>query len=371
MKWLNSRHEAIVFLHLKKSLHRHAFLLAIIVLYAATSVIIAHLYNVSDKTSLALYSNTLGLMDAIFLYFFVVGYALYVMIRIRPEKLFSYCFNDLRHNYLTVERLLMALPVLFLFPLHFTACTSFKTILPDLNPFAWDPIFVQCDLVLHGDKLPWQWLQPALGQPIVTSTINFFYHLWFFVMFAILYWQAFSLRFPRLRMRFLLSFISIWILLGTIGAISLSSAGPCYYGRVTGLNDPFKPLMNYLYTAHDQIPVPALKIQEMLWKTYRRHGFGPGTGISAMPSIHVATSSLFALLGWYWGRLMGWGLIRWGLGVFAAIILVGSIHLGWHYAIDGYVAIIGTWLIWRWAGWMVRRYPKLFGFDSPPANQNL
>lgn len=31
------------------------------------------------------------------------------------------------------------------------------------------------------------------------------------------------------------------------------------------------------------------------------------------------------------------------------MILFGSVYLGWHYAVDGYVAIIGVLLIWRWA----------------------
>ncbi|MBW2186739.1 MAG: phosphatase PAP2 family protein [Deltaproteobacteria bacterium] len=75
-----------------------------------------------------------------------------------------------------------------------------------------------------------------------------------------------------------------------------------------------------------------------------------------MPSMHVATSTLFALLGWRSNRALG--II---LTIFLVIIMIGSIHLGWHYAIDGYVAIIGTWLVWLGTGWALSRYPKLIG----------
>ncbi len=204
--------------------------------------------------------------------------------------------------------------------------------------------------------MPWQWLHTIVGSPIISSGINFFYHLWFFVMYAIFFWQAFSLRTPLLRMRFLLSFVGIWILVGTVCAIGLSSAGPCYYGRITGLNDPFKPLLEYLYATNKMFPILALDVQERLWKNYTGGGLGLGSGITAMPSMHVATSTLFALLGWRVNRALG--II---LTIFLVIIMIGSVHLGWHYAIDGYVAIIGTWLVWLSTGWLLNRYPKLIG----------
>jgi hypothetical protein len=38
---------------------------------------------------------------------------------------------------------------------------------------------------------------------------------------------------------------------------------------------------------------------------------------------------------------------------YAAVILFGSIYLGWHYAVDGYVSIAVTYLIWRFSGHII------------------
>lgn len=337
----------------------HAIFMGITLLYTTASVFVAHWFQVSHKTSILLYSNTFMMLCACFLVCFFCGHLAYITYYIRPNKLFNYYYTDLRSNYLNSQRVLQALPVLIFFPIYFSAFTSFKTILPDINPYSWDQTLAEWDRILHGGVMPWQWLHPVFGRPMITSIINFFYQLWFFVIYTILYWQAFTLRTPLLRMRFLLTFITIWILLGTVGAISMSSAGPCYFGRVTGLSDPFKPLMAYLYAAQEQFPVWALNVQEMLWETYESRDISFGSGISGMPSMHVASSVLVALLGWQYNRLLG--LL---LSLFATLILIGSVHLGWHYALDSYAAIIGTWLVWVGFGWAINRCPSLFGQKS-------
>jgi hypothetical protein len=43
------------------------------------------------------------------------------------------------------------------------------------------------------------------------------------------------------------------------------------------------------------------------------------------------------------------------LTLFAAVIFVGSIHLGWHYAVDGYVSALAVAGIWYGVGWLLNR----------------
>ena len=74
------------------------------------------------------------------------------------------------------------------------------------------------------------------------------------------------------------------------------------------------------------------------------------SGISAMPSLHVAIVTLCAISGWYVNRLVG-GLMT----LFAIVIFIGSIHLGWHYAVDGYASALATAAIWIAVGRLLRR----------------
>ncbi len=74
-----------------------------------------------------------------------------------------------------------------------------------------------------------------------------------------------------------------------------------------------------------------------------------------MPSMHIGTSVLFMLLGFASGKR--WvGII---FAIFLALVFLGSIMLGWHYAIDAYegaaVAVFGWWAAGRLVAWDRRR----------------
>jgi hypothetical protein len=55
---------------------------------------------------------------------------------------------------------------------------------------------------------------------------------------------------------------------------------------------------------------------------------------------------------------LGWRINRWigiTFSVFAVLIQIGSVHLAWHYAIDGYLAGIAAAAIWYAVGRALRR----------------
>ena len=165
-------------------------------------------------------------------------------------------------------------------------------------------------------------------------------------------------------MQYLLTFVLVWAVIGNLAATILSSAGPVYYGRVTGLPDPYAPLMSYLQYASTVAAVPVLEIQEMLWRVYQSHGIAVGSGISAMPSLHVAIAMSVVLLACQIDRRLAIAST-----IFTVLIMIGSVHLGWHYAIDGYASVIGTVLIWYGVGWLLdrRAVARLLWGEAAPA----
>jgi len=72
-------------------------------------------------------------------------------------------------------------------------------------------------------------------------------------------------------------------------------------------------------------------------------------GISAMPSMHVGSSIILMLAAYRMNRWFGRAM-----AVFAATILVGSVHLGWHYAVDGIFAAIIAAGLWKVGGMLAR-----------------
>ncbi len=328
----------------------HRWIVAVVLVYLAGAYLVAHAYGVPERMSVLTYGLVVLETTAAYLFFLALFYLVHVMAVRRPPRLISYVVADVTRNWLGVERLAGGLVMILVLQLFFSAFSSVKALIPIMNPFAWDAIFAEWDRALHGGRDPWALMQPLLGYPAVTTAINFLYQCWLFVLYGVLVWQAFSTADLRLRMQFFLALLLLWALLGNLAATVFSSAGPVYFGRVTGSPDPFEPLMSYLRAANEVSPVWALDIHDRLWSAYVADSDQLGKGLSAMPSSHVATAVLFALTAWRASRALGIAFTG-----YAVAVMLGSVHLAWHYALDGYVSIVLTYLIWRAAGWWADR----------------
>jgi hypothetical protein len=243
-------------------------------------------------------------------------------------------------RHLTLPRLGGIFIVFLLFEAFIEVFVGFKRAIPQFQPFAWDPAYRQLDRFLHLGHDPWEILQPLFGYPFVTDALDFLYYLWFPIMAFVLLCVAWAPN-REFRGQFLLTFFSLWIVLGTVMATAFSSAGPVYYGRVTGLKDPYLPLMEYLYRVDSAHALTSLDIQARLWSGYSSGAMHLMAGISAMPSLHVAFPVLYTLAAWKLDRRLGIFF-----GAYALLIFLGSVHLGWHYAVDGYVTFLIVPMVW-------------------------
>lgn len=229
---------------------------------------------------------------------------------------------------------------------------SVKAMIPAINPFALDARFAEMDRMLHGGFYPHEILQPFMGYPVVSLVTLILYNLWLPLVFLVFCRQILDGTDPALQKRYLVSFVLAWFLIGTLGAIGLSSAGPVYYEQVTELapgTGPYAGLIAYYGDVGSALPFFLTDMHEMLWGFYQSGAVAPGAGISAMPSVHVALALHMFLVARHEGPRLAWLF-----GIYAGVIMLGSVHLGWHYAIDGYLGAAMMLAIWWFSGLLAK-----------------
>ena len=282
---------------LREALRRNRLLLAGVAIHALAVSAALVVAGVPVRPGMVgVMTMMFSLLLPIYLFLLLVGRFWVMAVRVRPERPIPWLVADLRDRLFNAPTLLSGAISLVAVALFASCFGLFKEAIPALNGFGWDPAFARKD--------------GAAG------------------------------------MAYLLGFVFVWGIGGNLMAVLLSSAGPVYY-QPLGLGADFLPLMEHLRAGAEVSPVWALNVQDVLWDGYANDG--PVAGISAMPSMHVASATLAALYGFTFGRLAGWLLTA-----FAAVIQVGSVLLAWHYAVDGYAGILLALAAWAVARRLVR-----------------
>lgn len=242
-----------------------------------------------------------------------------------------------RNRYWLMRGLLF---VALVFPLG-RSLGSYKSAIPKWVPFYADPYLIRIDRMIFGID-PWRLTHAVLG-PFGTAVLDRAYAVWYLMMMLLIGWFCFTKN-PKMQLRGLISYLFCWFFIGNVLATALSSVGPCFYDAFYHSNY-YAPLMKSLDYSNHFYDIKALIAMNYLRGTLGKDEIG--AGISAMPSMHVTIAFLFFLATATYARYR-W--IKIAAGIYAAMIFVGSIHLGWHYAVDGIVAIASTTVIWIGAG---------------------
>jgi hypothetical protein len=219
-----------------------------------------------------------------------------------------------------------------------------KAMMPHAVGFWADPALADLDALIFGTD-PWKLLHPSPHW--IGDLMDRFYMSWAFLTLLMLSALGFAGQ-SAFRDRMLIAHFLVTAF-AALGQYLCPSAGPVFYEAI-GLGNRFA-----------EIPIhPWVKAtSDFLWDSYTTQA-RVGSGISAMPSLHVAGAAWLALC---FGslapklKLIGWS--------YFTIILVGSVYLGWHYAVDGFAGMGLALLAWRVAGFKLPSW-KVMANETVP-----
>lgn len=287
--------------------------------------------------------------------YMVAGFALlvfdaaFMLFRHKPDSPTRFLIDTYRER-LTNPRVIASVPAFALIIVFMPFFSKLKSMIPLFNDFKWDAAFVAWDRAIFFGYDAWEVLQPVFGYPVITAAMAGLYHAWMLLIYAGTIFFLFYKAGAVIRREYLVGFFLIWTVIGGGMATWLASVGPCFVGPILG--DPtFDAQMAYLNQANEQVPILTLHVQDLLLNWYHAGERGLGSGITAMPSMHVSMAMLFWLAIRRVNRHAGWFFF-----VFLILIWMGSVHLAYHYAVDGLVSVIATAFVWKLsvaivAGW--------------------
>ena len=241
---------------------------------------------------------------------------------------------------------LTGIPLFLAIGLMIGSYRDFKKMMPEISPFSWDTAFANLDKAIHGAD-PWQYLSAldVFYEPMAL-VYSQLWHPIHTVITLIICVCAF-----KVRGQYLLTYVSSWIIAGNIMPLFFMAGGPIFYERLTG-NQRFVELSDAL-NAKARVNASGLNLYDQLWQAYLVPSDFIGGGISAFPSLHVAISTLLFLTARSFGRIPTLTALA-----FLIFTLIGSVNLGWHYAVDGYASLLIVWGLWVFWGRVTTTAPK-------------
>ncbi|SHJ04024.1 PAP2 superfamily protein [Shimia gijangensis] len=333
---------------LPRFIAKNRLLVALITVPVLAAVVVSRILGVPFEIDMLSWMlSLLGAVIPAFLIVLMLGRFVHLAVVVRPKRPTQTMIQDVKRVFLDADRMLTGTASLGLFIVFFSAFSYLKFAIPFINPFSWDVTFAEWDRALHFGIDPYRIVMGLIGTPTITTVVNLFYHGWLFLVYFAVLAACYSKADRAKAYTYLVAFVLTWFIGGNVVATLLSSAGPVYY-EALGFGGTFAPLVDTLHKFHEISPVMALDVHQMLWDGYVADG--RARGISAMPSMHVASSALLMFYAYSWRRWAGHLL-----AVFCAVIMIGSVMLAWHYAIDGYLGFLIAFLCWKLARWMVAR----------------
>ncbi|MEA1015794.1 phosphatase PAP2 family protein [Sphingosinicella sp. LY1275] len=241
-------------------------------------------------------------------------YGLVAMMVARVESPLASALDLFGRRRRTASFLIVAL---FLAGLNMTTFMWVKPLLNYLVPFWADPLLADLDWALFLGRDPW-----ALLTGLNSAPGAIFYHRGWFVLMILTLIMVLTRPSSPEKSAVMLTYFVLWSIVGPVVHALVPAAGPIFFAQL-GYGDRFAGLASVSETR---------EVATYLWTLYSGAGFGPGSGISAMPSLHIATTAWMLIAVHSFARR--WTTVMAAIGL---LIFLLSVALGWHYASDGLV----------------------------------
>ena len=311
---------------LVQTLRKDAFLYLLMACYFLCGFIYLSFVGQAQKSHFFIYYAVLLPLFLFLITPFIALYSVYVIQRRTPLRQ-RLAFKAIT-NPNNMTRYISGLVFLTAYCLFIGMFTSVKSSLGSVYGFQHDMYQADLDKLLFFGVDAWRVLfkpiHNAWSQPIIEFNYNALWHL---QTYLVLYLIATAYQSREFRSRYLVSFMLVWVIVGNVAAGVFISAGPAFYGALTGDEMRFGEQLQMLSTYKDS---PAITFQDYLWTSYVANSPGFGTGISAFPSVHVSLSILNVFFAFEFSKRLGYIALA-----YAMIIWISSVYLAWHYFIDG------------------------------------
>lgn len=236
--------------------------------------------------------------------------------------------------------------LLCILPFFFSFIVA-KSLIPFLHPYHFDPLFSRIDYGLHFEHYPHTLLPQLKHSFFFIQSAEFAYIAWFILLPIA---NGYAVFFDKIRARrnsYLWASFALWVIGGNILATVFSSVGPVFYGDFFNGPNPYPDILADVTTASSLGSVLWPETVKILLAFDKQHMACNLNAISAFPSMHVGASMLSTLYAYSISRKLGIFM-----ALYTAFILMSSIILGMHYAIDGYFIILFIALVW----WALNRF---------------
>lgn len=312
-------------------------IMSLLILYCFAMDIFLGLWQYHDTTLTLFYSVLLFATITVFVFFIII-------LSMTPLR------NRIYAGILEWDFVDIGLSILYVFMI-LNFFSSLKSIIPFVNWYWMDEWLIKAERFVHFGILPTD-LFYQHGRPMWLFDLSLdFYIGWFFVFYLFLVGMIFSFGPGPRRQRFLIAFGLCWLLIGIVLATLCASAGPAF------MRDIYGDMRFAEYEEWFMLRAGVLATTKSFCADITRYWpIVDYNAVSAMPSMHVAIAALITFyVRDYHPRFIVPAVI------FLVMIQVGCIVLLMHYAIDGYVSVLATWLIWRWC----RRFDQPIACQTP------